>query len=961
MFRKLFKTVALSLAALLLLAAISRAQTTTIPLGTYTGVAFENFTVNNLLVSAGEYQITFQAGGNFQVGSGGIIQLSGNYTATPERVEFTTGECAGSGVYQWRLQGNKLSLTPVATQPDSCTVRAAYLTPGTYFKDDPAASHWKPLGPAGGQITALLLHEGKAFAGGNSASVSGGVFVSADNGQNWLPTLGTKGRAVLALAAFNGNLFAGTGGGIMISTDGGQTWVLYEGANLNGYPGSIGRSVPDFVESNGRLYAATFGRGVYRMADSPYRWEKVDRAGLVQNVYTLATIGQNLFAGTDFGGVFISTDGGTNWTAVNNGLPFLRIRALAVIGNTLYAATAFGSPTTTPNEVFVSENNGQNWQRLGNGLAASLPPNATNAIFDLAVNSGKLFAASSSGVLVYEGGNWRVVQRGSSSSGFLSVTSSGNQLLAGDAFEGVTRSLDGGATWAAANSGLNLRAANAVLKASGVLYAGMDDGAFISRDEGQTWTRSNPAFVRTLNFLAFDGRVYAGTSGGVYVTADQGQTWTRVSGGLAAGNVVRLIAVNNVLYAAVAVNGVFRSADGGQNWVAVNTGLPNLQVIDLAALGPNLFISVFATNAAGFFIPSVFRSGNEGQSWTAINNGLPNPGIVLALTAAGGTLLAGTFPNGVYRSTDNGQTWTATRGYPAPFVQQLYVSGSNVYASGSSGDGVARSTDNGLSWEPVNAGFDPRTCTGFFVDGAALYAATPNGVYVSRSLVNRNATVSAASFSAGAIAEKAIVAAFGAALATNTAAASGLPLPTELAGTTVKVRDSLGVERLAPLFFVSAGQINYQIPAGTATGPATVTISNGDGIGATGTIEVQAAAPAIFTLNASGTGAAAAVDAITGAAGPFNATLANGQPNIIAVFGSGLGGDATDVDGNVNASVTARIDGAAVTLQYAGRATGLAGLNQFNVVLPAGIAAGTHTLTFARGGVTSNSVTIAIR
>lgn len=318
-------------------------------------------------------------------------------------------------------------------------------------------------------------------------------------------------------------------------------------------------------------------------------------------------------------------------------------------------------------------------------------------------------------------------------------------------------------------------------------------------------------------------------------------------------------------------------------------------------------------------------------------------------------LFASTSNQGIFRSTDNGQSWTAARtGLPAGAIWNLTVVGNTLLAA----VGVLRSTDEGRSWQPVNGGFDSRFVTfGFYGSGGTLYGASYNGVYVSTSLVNRAATVSAASFSPNAIAEKAIVAAFGQDLATAAAAASSLPLPTTLAGTTVRVRDSNGVERLAPLYFVSAGQVNYQIPAGTAS----VTLTNGDGIGATGTLEVRTSAPALFTLNGMGSGAAAAVDALTGAAAPFNATQTNSQPNIIAFFGTGLGGAATDVDGNVNTSVTARLDGNPITVQYAGRAPGLTGANQFNVVLPARLAAGTHTLTLTRGGVTSNAVTIVTR
>ena len=96
-------------------------------------------------------------------------------------------------------------------------------------------------------------------------------------------------------------------------------------------------------------------------------------------------------------------------------------------------------------------------------------------------------------------------------------------------------------------------------------------------------------------------------------------------------------------------------------------------------------------------------------------------------------------------------------------------------------------------------------------------------------------SVSAASFSGAELASEAIIAAFGTALANATQAATTQPLPTELAGTRVTVRDSQNVERAAPLFFAAPSQVNYQLPAGTANGWATVTITNGDGTVARGT------------------------------------------------------------------------------------------------------------------------------
>jgi uncharacterized protein (TIGR03437 family) len=227
-------------------------------------------------------------------------------------------------------------------------------------------------------------------------------------------------------------------------------------------------------------------------------------------------------------------------------------------------------------------------------------------------------------------------------------------------------------------------------------------------------------------------------------------------------------------------------------------------------------------------------------------------------------------------------------------------------------------------------------------------------------LVNTATTVSAASFT-NSIAGKAIVAVFGEGLATMTQFATSLPLPTELGGTTIQVTDSTGTTRSAPMFFASPNQINYQIPPDTSIGPAFVTVTSSIGRVSTGAIQIISSAPALFTLSGDGQGTAAALDGFTYAGPPFNATRQNGEPNILAFFCTGFGADATDVDGNVNASVQVTIDGNPATALYAGRAPGLVGANQLNVLLPAGIGSGTHTLQVSRQNISSNIVRFDIR
>jgi uncharacterized protein (TIGR03437 family) len=229
------------------------------------------------------------------------------------------------------------------------------------------------------------------------------------------------------------------------------------------------------------------------------------------------------------------------------------------------------------------------------------------------------------------------------------------------------------------------------------------------------------------------------------------------------------------------------------------------------------------------------------------------------------------------------------------------------------------------------------------------------------ALIPNAKTVSAASYNFSDLAPNSIAAAFGTNLANATLTAGTIPLPTSLGSARITVQDVAGVERNAPLYFVSANQINFQIPPGTKPGPVLLKFTDASGRVTQSATTIQPAAPSIFTFAANGQGAAAAIDAFTNALPPFALTRMNGEPNIIALFATGLGADATDTDGNIAASTRALINGLPATVQYAGRAPGFVGLNQWNIVLPAGLSSGLHRLRIGRNGLLSNETTIAIR
>src|SRR5574341_1522869 len=157
----------------------------------------------------------------------------------------------------------------------------------------------------------------------------------------------------------------------------------------------------------------------------------------------------------------------------------------------------------------------------------------------------------------------------------------------------------------------------------------------------------------------------------------------------------------------------------------------------------------------------------------------------------------------------------------------------------------------------------------FYVAGNAAngnFSTTGDTIYTIEQSIQPAPTltdltsVSAASFGANAsLTADGIVAGFGTGLSQNVVQATTVPLPTQLDGAEVLVKDANGVERPAGLFFVAPTQINYLIPAGTVNGNATITVRHNGVDTAQGTATIETVAPGLFSSNASGNGVAAAV------------------------------------------------------------------------------------------------------
>jgi uncharacterized protein (TIGR03437 family) len=234
--------------------------------------------------------------------------------------------------------------------------------------------------------------------------------------------------------------------------------------------------------------------------------------------------------------------------------------------------------------------------------------------------------------------------------------------------------------------------------------------------------------------------------------------------------------------------------------------------------------------------------------------------------------------------------------------------------------------------------------------------------------------LSAASFTGGSFAPESIIAGFGSNLAPATEAATTTPLPTTLQGTSVKVKDRLGAERAAPLFFVSPAQVNFLLPPGTALGKATITITNAQNISLGATVRVEAVAPGLFSADATGQGVAAAIAVRVKADGSqaFEAVVQldefgrlvatpidlgpEGEQVFLILFGTGWRGT------NSTANVLAKIGGVDAPVGYAGPQGSFVGEDQLNLQIPRSLAGrGDVAVTVTVEGRIANSINVAIR
>jgi uncharacterized protein (TIGR03437 family) len=780
-----------------------------------------------------------------------------------------------------------------------------------------------------------------------------------------------------------------------LSPDGSK--ILYQ-ATIGGSADSNGTAIA--VDSTGAAYIAgvttsvdfplvrpvqsTFGaRPLWKSTNGGSTWAPIDNLpfAFLQSLVADPNTPTTLYACTTDRGLFKSVDGGVTWNSMNAGIAgYVQVLAIDPANSqTLYAATGAGvnlsdpdaglfgevSSNTTPGAVYKSVNGGSSW--------SAVDSSATGQALQVAID-----AQNPNNVYVV----WSTP---------------------------VTRkSTDGGATW----SNLPFPGTSIVSLAldprlSGSIYAysapitvipgigiggppptGTPPYIYRSTDGGATWTQLTSPSPASLGWI-IDGSTSPSTvyNGLTDRSTDNGATWTVLPASAVNSGSGYAVAVDpsGVLYASDYNVGIDASHDHGRSWSLVGTPVPptsaNGQLVNVIGIVPagtggtlyavlqNYQNSAFVTKLSPDGSSIVFSTLLNGdESLEAVGVTAAEPGFFftqnwisgIALDSSDNVIVAGG-TRAVDFPTANPEQ-RANAGYADAFVTTLSADGSkwnySTYYGGSQDESALAVTldpQGNLVFSGQTFSYD------FPVPGGTAAQAGYGDAFVVKMTANPAPAIASvlngASYQPG-IEAGSWVMIQGSNLANTTrtwtnADFTGNDLPTSLSGVSVTIDG----EPAFP-YYISPTQINVQAPSDTKTGTVNVVVDNNGALSAPATAQLQAVAPAFFT----NLGTSSVVATIL----PSYALVTRAAPaapgGLVVLWGTGFGATTPAAPAGVEVSgapatalPTVTVGGMPVQVISSVLTTGIAGVYQITIQLPANVPAGAVAVQASVGGAQTQS------
>ena len=457
------------------------------------------------------------------------------------------------------------------------------------------AGPWQPAGLDTASVVDLLAVSPAGIGGEQLYAVTGAaeLYVNKDGGPGWQP-LALPGLPPEALAEagespadkFWPHLFAAADGRILVRRHD-RLWQP-DGQDPSGWsmvgPEPLSGKILAVLDCCGPgALLGTNRAGLWQMANDG-QWQRLDDDTFqTTDITALLRVQEQLFAAGELG-LFHSLDGRT-WQKAAGLPPLVTDLALDPAEPSRWLAA-------TPAGVYRSQDGGQTWLPIsppwtvwdlafgpqgrlflgrGNGLAWTDDAGATPVSWEAAEGLERVAFLKVKPHPIQAGAVWSGTwgnNIGVSEDGGQNVTPlhNGLETLTGldlawlaarpgrvilATLDGLYRSENNGQTWHSLPGPLAHQTVHTLLPdGQGVLWAGAADGLWLSRDEGDSWTRDDslpPVTVVNLGHLAalppalVDGWLWAGTeSAGLWLSADQGETWRQA--GLPGRTVTTVIA-----------------------------------------------------------------------------------------------------------------------------------------------------------------------------------------------------------------------------------------------------------------------------------------------------------------------------------------------------------------------------------------------------------------------------------
>ena len=649
------------------------------------------------------------------------------------------------------------------------------------------AQTWRQVGPPGGTVISLEADpkDSKKLYLGTS---DGHVFSSNDQGQHWqlLSRIGTGQDDVVThilvdsrnsnhLYASTWTLYSG-GGGVYRSDDAGRNWHLI---------GLQKETVRALAQSptNPKVFVAGSLTGVYRSKDDGNSWERISPTNHedLRNFDSVAFDPKDentIYAGT-YHLPWKTTDGGKNWTSIKKGM----IDDSDVMTMIVDPAKPSNVHATACSGIYRSVDSGETWKRY-----AGIPfiYRRTQLIRQDPQHPDTLYAGTTSGL-------WKTSNEGVDQwkrltpldwvvNAIVIDQKNPERLIIGTERQGVQISENGGATFAAANTGFHHQhildvAMDNDRPERALVVLTFDTNAFIAtKDGGNTWNTLGPGLKRTEL-----RHVYAGPTGwlaslsagglmrydeatnkwskfGMYASGASAQPASQpATKGKAAATkrpaakagagaskplsfqVNDLFFTSNAWFAATS-GGVLISLDKGATWRSAGS--------DPFAKQPaqSLEASLDGSQIWAISQRNLLYSSDSGKHWDAKELNFASAGN-LHLHKVDDSNLYLTSNMGLYVSRDAGKNWNRADVRDLQF-QDVAGSGAALVASLQK-HGLITSFDSGKSWQRVN---DP-VAEGYF----PVLQARRNGSVVAASATEGILTLETGARSAEGVGSSALV------------------------------------------------------------------------------------------------------------------------------------------------------------------------------------------------------------